>query len=126
MAIFSVISSCFKPSSSRVSNNDVNYDSNVKKASPSSEKQPKSKSSRAPLVKATTNTTLAMAIFSVISSCFKPSSSSSSSRVSNNDVNYESDVKKASPSSEKQPKSKSSRAPIVVSYFPINSSMSRL
>ncbi|KAH7570689.1 hypothetical protein JRO89_XS05G0157400 [Xanthoceras sorbifolium] len=55
-----------------------------------------------------------MAIFSVISSCFKPSSSSSSSRVSNNDVNYESDVKKASPSSEKQPKSKSSRAPIVL------------
>ena len=68
-----------------------------------------------------------MALFSVISGCFKPSSSSS--QVSNiNEVSDDSNVKKISPSSEKQqPKSKSSnKSPIVVSYFPVNSYMSRL
>ncbi|KAJ9685772.1 hypothetical protein PVL29_017714 [Vitis rotundifolia] len=57
-------------------------------------------------------------VFSAILSCFVPSSSSS--RVFND----------AGGSSVKEPKSKSSksssRAPIPVSYFPVNSYLSRL
>ncbi|KAL9405250.1 hypothetical protein Peur_002222 [Populus x canadensis] len=62
-----------------------------------------------------------MAKFSAIFSCFVPSFSS---RVSNDNVSVP-EVK--APKSEKSKgKSKSSGAPIVVSYFPVNSYPSRL
>ncbi|KAJ0038992.1 hypothetical protein Pint_24079 [Pistacia integerrima] len=58
-----------------------------------------------------------MGLFSVILNCFMPSSSS---KVSDDDVVkvYSSDKSKS--------KSKSSGAPLVVPYFPVNSMLSRL
>ncbi|KDP43423.1 hypothetical protein JCGZ_16711 [Jatropha curcas] len=64
-----------------------------------------------------------MVNFSAMFSCFVPSSSSSS-RVSD-----DAEVSNIKGSNVQKPKSKSkssSSAPIVVSYFPINSYMSRL
>ncbi|ESW21064.1 hypothetical protein PHAVU_005G038500 [Phaseolus vulgaris] len=63
-----------------------------------------------------------MSFFSSFFNCFVPSSSSSM-RVSDVEDGCESKA----PSSEKQKKkSKSKGAPIVMSYFPMNSSLSRL
>ncbi|GMY22258.1 protein QUIRKY-like [Fagus crenata] len=57
-----------------------------------------------------------MALFSAFFKCFVPSSLS---QVSD-------DVIKADSSEKPKNKSKSSGAPIVVSYFPVNSNLSRL
>ncbi|KAJ7949112.1 hypothetical protein O6P43_029493 [Quillaja saponaria] len=62
-----------------------------------------------------------MALFSVLSSCFVPSSSSS--RVS--DDAGSSKLKALSSEKSKNTKAKSSGAPIVASYFPVNSYISR-
>ncbi|KAJ0094574.1 hypothetical protein Patl1_17259 [Pistacia atlantica] len=57
-----------------------------------------------------------MGLFSVILNCFMPSSSS---KVSD-------DVVKVYSSDKSKSKSKSSGAPLVVPYFPVNSMLSRL
>ncbi|OAY40087.1 hypothetical protein MANES_10G148600v8 [Manihot esculenta] len=67
-----------------------------------------------------------MVHLSAVFSCFvPPSSSSSSSRVADDAVQASS-MKAANAENKPKSKSKSSRAPIVVSYFPVNSYMSRL
>ncbi|KAJ9158718.1 hypothetical protein P3X46_024280 [Hevea brasiliensis] len=66
-----------------------------------------------------------MVHFSAVFSCFVPSSSSSSSSRVADDAVQVSGMK--APNVEKpKSKPKSSSAPIVVSYFPMNSYMSRL
>ncbi|EXB59945.1 hypothetical protein L484_013065 [Morus notabilis] len=73
-----------------------------------------------------------MAIFSSFFNCFAPPSSSSSSscRVSDDHgKSTDTSEKKVAPNDLKKTKSKSSKsskAPIVVSYFPVNSYPSRL
>lgn len=73
-----------------------------------------------------------MALFSALFNCFESSSSlsSSSSRVSDRVESTDSDQKKKMASNEMKKSnsksSKSSKAPIVVSYFPVNSYPSRL
>ncbi|OAY40085.1 hypothetical protein MANES_10G148400v8 [Manihot esculenta] len=63
---------------------------------------------------------------SVLFSCFLPSSSSSSSSRVADDAVQVSSMKAPNAENKPKSKSKSSTAPIVVSYFPINSYLSRL
>ncbi|EEF49187.1 uncharacterized protein LOC8261130 [Ricinus communis] len=64
-----------------------------------------------------------MVLFSAILSCFVPSSSS---RVSDDAEACSGSSMKVSNNEKPRSKSRSSSAPIIVSYFPMNSYMSRL
>ncbi|PON41421.1 hypothetical protein TorRG33x02_338100 [Trema orientale] len=65
-----------------------------------------------------------MALFSSLFHCFRPSSSPRASDQAENPKKKVKSMEKSSKSSSS--KSKSSKAPLVVSHFPVNSSLSRM
>ncbi|KAK6928672.1 Biopterin transporter family [Dillenia turbinata] len=103
---------CLMPCSSQVGNDGS---SSVAKSSSQSDKSKgKSKPCSPPIVVSY------FPVNSNLSSCFFDSSS----RVADND--YRGSLAKVPSSNKSAPKEKSSKAPIIVSYFPINSILSRL
>ncbi|KAJ7982168.1 hypothetical protein O6P43_001322 [Quillaja saponaria] len=134
MALFTALFSCFVPSLSssfrRVS--DDAGDSTLKELSSEKSKSKTKSSSGAPIVVSyfpaksicAQNKPL-MALFSAICCCFMPNSSSSKVTKSKDTEKKNSFVEAGSLSSSAE-NPKSSAAPIVVSYFPLNSQPSRL